>query len=122
MPDSLVEKMKEHDKMPKRGINNRIMTAGPWEPSWFESYNQKYMPNNTEFMYFDYEKMDQNVALISKEMEELGVKGAEKAYNLLRPYAFKKDLFQWMAMWKYGGIFMDAKVGFKHPVSDWVDF
>ena len=39
IPDSLVEKMKEQDKMPKSGINNRIMTAGPWEPSWFESYN-----------------------------------------------------------------------------------
>jgi hypothetical protein len=51
------------------------------------------MPNNTDFIYFDYDKMDQNVALISKEMEQLGVKGAEKAYNLLRPYAFKKDLF-----------------------------
>lgn len=76
IPDSLVEKMKEQDKMPKSGINNRIMTAGPWEPSWFESYNQKFMPNNTEFIYYDYDKQDQQVALISKEMEKFGIHGA----------------------------------------------
>jgi len=35
VPDSLVEKMKEHEKMPKRGINKLIMTSGPWEPDWF---------------------------------------------------------------------------------------
>ena len=59
VPDSFVEKMKEQDKIPKAGINNRIMTAGPWEPSWFEAYNQKFMPNHTEFVYYDYAKMDQ---------------------------------------------------------------
>ena len=114
--------MHEENKMPEKGIKNRIMTAGPWEPTWFESYNQKFMPNNTEFVYYDYPQMDQQVAQISKEMEQLGVKGAERAYNLLRPYAFKKDLFQWMALWKNGGIFMDAKVGFNHSVADWIDF
>jgi hypothetical protein len=57
------------------------------------------MPNNTEFVFYDYNKMDQTMSMISKEMEKVGVNGAEKAYNLLRPYAFKKDLFEWMAFW-----------------------
>ena len=47
VPDSLVEKMKEHNKMPKRGINNMILTSGPWEPEWYESFNSQYMPNGT---------------------------------------------------------------------------
>ena len=55
-------------------------------------------------------------------MEKFGIHGAQKAYNLLRPFAFKKDLFQWMALWQNGGIFMDAKIGFNHTVSDWIDF
>lgn len=38
--DSLVEKMKENNVMPGKGIPNRIMTSGPWEPEWFESYSQ----------------------------------------------------------------------------------
>ena len=57
------------------------------------------MPNNTEFVFYDYDKMDKTMSMISKEMEKVGVVGAEKAYNLLRPYAFKKDLFEWMALW-----------------------
>lgn len=66
--------------------------------------------------------MDEQVEMISKEMEKLGVTGAKKAYDLLRPYAFKKDLFEWMALWHYGGIWLDAKIGLQRNMSDWVDF
>ena len=59
--------------------------------------------------------------MISKEMEKLGIHGAEKAYNLLRPYAFKKDLFEWMALWHYGGFFIDVKMGLETPITDWID-
>jgi hypothetical protein len=93
IPDSLIEKMKENDVMPGKGIPNRIMTSGPWEPEWFESYSQQFMPNNTEFKYYNYTEVTSEVHRISKEMEKVGIKGAEQAYNLLRPYAFKKDLF-----------------------------
>ena len=57
------------------------------------------MPNNTDFVFYDYDKMDKEMSMISKEMEKVGVSGAEYAYNMLRPYAFKKDLFEWMALW-----------------------
>lgn len=107
--------------MPAKGITNRIMTSGPWEPKWFRSFNQKSMPNNTEFVFYDYDKMDQTMSMISKEMEKVGVVGAEKAYNLLRPYAFKKDLFEWMALWQYGGLYMDIKMGLMTNISDWID-
>ena len=108
--------------MPKRGIPNRLMYSGPWEPDWFKTLNQKFLPNNTEFMYFDYDSLDKNVSMISKEMEKVGIQGAQKAYNLIRSYAFKKDLYSWMALWHYGGIYMDLKMGFQHNVSDWIDF
>jgi hypothetical protein len=45
-------------------------------------------------------------------MEKFGIKGAYKAYQLTRPFAYKKDILQWMALWKHGGIMMDAKMGF----------
>lgn len=54
----MIEKMKEFKKMPKRGINNLIMTSGPWEPDWYESYNRKFMPDGTQFKYFNYSMMD----------------------------------------------------------------
>lgn len=77
--------------MPERGIPNRIMVLAPFEPQWFREFNQKQMPNNTEFVVYDYDKMDQEIALVSKEMEKLGVFGAEKAFKLSRPYANKKN-------------------------------
>ena len=67
------------------------MMLAPFEPTWFRSYNQKYMPNNTEFIVYDYDKMDEEISMISKELEKVGVFGAEKAYKLIRPYAYKKN-------------------------------
>jgi len=57
--------MKENDVMPGRGIPNRLMFSGPWEPEWYRSHNQKYLPNNTEFMYFDYDSIDKNMSMIA---------------------------------------------------------
>tara|TARA_B110000285_G_C15033605_1_gene568047 strand:+ start:467 stop:571 length:105 start_codon:yes stop_codon:yes gene_type:complete len=34
------------------------------------------MPNGTEFKFFNYSEIDQQVEMISKEMEKLGVEGA----------------------------------------------
>ena len=28
----------------------------------------------------------------------------------------------WLALWKHGGMFVDAKMGWTSPVSDWLDF
>ena len=54
-------------------------------------------------------------------MEKVGIHGADKAYNLLRPYAYKKDLFEWMALWHYGGLYMDVKMGLETNISDWIN-
>ena len=121
-PDSLVEKMKEQNKMPGKGINNLILTSGPWEPEWFETYSQKLLPNGTQYKYFNYEALDADVQMISQEMEKVGVKGAYKAFKMLRPKAFKADIWRWMALWHYGGIYLDAKMAFAKNVSDWISF
>lgn len=105
--------MKQYDAMPGRGIPNRVMMLAPnkMEPSWFRSYNQKMLPNGTEFIVYDYDSMDAEVKSISEEMEKFGIKGAYRAFQLTRPFAYKKDILQWMALWKHGGIMMDAKMG-----------
>jgi len=35
------------------------------------------MPKNTEFLYYNYSQVSSEVKRISKEMEKLGIKGAE---------------------------------------------
>jgi mannosyltransferase OCH1-like enzyme len=41
---------------------------------------------------------------------------------MLRPKAFRGDLWRWMALWYYGGVYSDAKYGFQIPVDQWLDF
>ena len=45
-------------------------------------------------------------------MDKMGVHGAYDAFKMLRAKAFKIDLWRWMALWYYGGIYMDAKMAF----------
>jgi mannosyltransferase OCH1-like enzyme len=58
---------------------------------------------------------------ISIELEEIGIFGAYRSFKLLRPRAFRSDLWRWMILWKNGGIYMDAKMAFNTTV-DWIDF
>lgn len=59
--------------------------------------------------------------MISDELELLGIAGAYKSFKLLRPRAFRADLWRLMATWYHGGIYIDAKLAFNSTV-DWIDF
>jgi mannosyltransferase OCH1-like enzyme len=58
---------------------------------------------------------------ISEDLEKMEIPGAYRAFKLLRPRAFRSDLWRWMVLWKNGGIYMDAKIAFNKTV-DWLDF
>ena len=58
------------------------------------------------------EQIEESVKMISQEMEEVGIHGAYDAFKMLRPKAYRADLWRWMALWHYGGLYMDAKMGF----------
>ena len=66
--------------------------------------------------------MDENVQMISQELEKIGVHGAYNAFKMMRPQAYKADLWRYMNLWYYGGIYADAKLGFDMPVENWIDF
>ena len=58
--------MIKENKMPKKGINNLILGAGPWEPKTFESYSQKFLPNGTNYMFLQGdEKVEESVKFLS---------------------------------------------------------
>jgi mannosyltransferase OCH1-like enzyme len=80
------------------------------------------MPEGSEIRYLFYDDLETDTKMISKELEKIGIKGAYEAYKMIRVRAFRSDLWRWMALWYYGGIYIDAKFGFQMPVSDWVDF
>lgn len=60
--------------------------------------------------------------MISKELEKIGVHGAYKAFKMLRPHAYRTDLWRIMSLWYYGGVYLDAKLGLDTPAENWIDF
>ena len=51
----------------------------------------------------------------------MGIHNAYRSWKLLRPRAFRSDMWRWMILWKYGGIYIDAKMAFASNV-DWLNF
>ena len=56
---------------------------------------------------------------MSLPLAAAGVPGAAKAFETLRPGAFKADLWRYAILWGCGGIYVDSKM---RLVSDWADF
>ena len=51
----------------------------------------------------------------------MGIHNVYRSWKLLRPRAFRSDLWRWMILWKYGGVYIDAKMAFDSNV-DWLNF
>jgi hypothetical protein len=83
--------------------------------------NRAVVAKGTEFRYYDYSALERSVSEISDSLEEVGVHGANKAFHELRPRAYRTDLWRYMVLWQNGGIYVDAKMTFRAPVSAWVN-
>jgi hypothetical protein len=81
--------------------------------------NQRYMPDGMRFRFFDDASMLQSAKDIANILDkEAGVHGAYSALKMLRPIAFRVDLWRAMILWEHGGIYMDADVALLGPL-DW---
>jgi hypothetical protein len=86
------------------------------------SFNRRHFPPETEFRFFDDDAMEADTQRIAGILSaEAGVTGALGAFKMLRPIAFKVDLWRAMALWENGGIYMDADVAMLAPLSQFVD-
>jgi len=101
VPDDMLQKMLETGYMPHKGISKKVFVTGPWEPKHIPELTQKYMPNGTELKFYlqGSKEMDDNTLMISKELDKIGVHGAYKAFKMLRPHAYKADLWRLMNLW-----------------------
>ena len=124
VPDDMLQKMIETGYMPHKGIPNKVHGMGPWLPKHFPELSHKYMPNGTEvhFLLQASKELDDNVQMISKELEKIGIHGAHDAFKMMRPHSYKSDLWRFMNLWYYGGLYMDAKLGLDAPAHEWIDF
>ncbi len=78
------------------------------------AWNEKHVPEGTEFRYLNDIEMETYVKEISEEMERTNlVNGCYKAWKSLKPWAYKSDIFRAMVLWRYGSLYMDHKVSWQ---------
>lgn len=71
---------------------------------------------------FTDEEMAKSVCEIDNMLVDAGILGARQAFANLRPGAYKADLWRYMVLWAYGGIYLDESVRLMANLSSWLDW
>lgn len=72
--------------------------------------------------FYNYERLDQSVLEISKELSDYGlISNTYQAYRRMNSRAFRSDLWRWMILWHEGGVFTDIKIELTSDL-DWINF
>eukprot|EP00401_Gymnodinium_catenatum_P083151 CAMPEP_0117554526 /NCGR_PEP_ID=MMETSP0784-20121206/50800_1 /TAXON_ID=39447 /ORGANISM="" /LENGTH=498 /DNA_ID=CAMNT_0005351695 /DNA_START=137 /DNA_END=1633 /DNA_ORIENTATION=- len=98
-------------------VNMSRRLAALWES------NLAKAPRGTELAYFHSQQVRESVRRISQSLSRAGiVDGAFEAWSVLRPWAFRADLWKYMMLWAHGGVYLDAKMSLTRPLAEWIDF
>ena len=76
-------------------------------------------PSHYRFLYYDDDAMMKSMAQLDPLLEAVGVSGTLKAFQDLRPGAFKADVWRYAILWACGGIYVDGKM---RLAQDWDAF
>ena len=95
-------------------------------PVFMFAHNKKYLPEGTELRYYSDDQMEVSVAQIAKEFADLtNVNGLNEAYHMLRPLAYRADLWRVLLLWSLPHdvpvFYADAKMLLTAPITDWID-
>lgn len=93
------------------------------EPNMLQKHNAKFLPENSEIRWVDDAMAAAMVRDVALEMMELGIlaKNFCVSYLNIRPGAFRADVWRAVALWKYGGLYLDHKVMFAVDIDDFID-
>lgn len=78
---------------------------------WPEDYNYHFYGNDD--MIASMQRLDR---ILGAE----GVPGVLDSFNLLRPWAFKADLWRYCILWACGGIYVDSKLAIAEDFDDFL--
>eukprot|EP00035_Acanthoeca_spectabilis_P014311 m.272029 g.272029 ORF g.272029 m.272029 type:complete len:608 (+) comp16106_c1_seq8:72-1895(+) len=67
-------------------------------------------PDDYQFHYFNDIQLEVSMVRLSRLIANAGVLDLYKAYQAVRPWAFKADLWRLAILWACGGIYLDAKL------------
>lgn len=98
-----------------------LFFTGPWSPDVIVEQNRRFAPAGTDFRYYNYAQLEQSAEEISGHLASAGVPGAYAAFRLLRPYSYRADLWRYMVLWMYGGLYLDAKMVLRTDITGLVD-
>mmetsp|Transcript_93220 Transcript_93220/g.216648 ORF Transcript_93220/g.216648 Transcript_93220/m.216648 type:complete len:315 (-) Transcript_93220:49-993(-) len=132
---------------PRRGIPRQVFITGPFAEesehgkriisnvtavSFLQTGSTRRAPRarfatlrreGATIRFFDDVGMNKSAYEISEALEKAGVvDSAFRAFALLRPMAFKADLWRYMVLWDQGGIYLDMNVRVLQNLSTWIDF
>ena len=99
--------------------NNKVFMTGPWVPTFLMEPDPMQDPY-VEVHVFNNTAMAMSVKLIDAELQEkVGLNGAWEAWESLRPWAFRADLWRYMILWSEGGVYLDSKIRIRAPLITW---
>jgi len=81
-------------------------------------------PKGAEIFYYTDEMIENSARQIAGEIEASqgwAPGRLSSAYNLLRPYAYKVDLWRCMVLWSFGGIYVDVNIRLMKNLSSFID-
>ena len=87
---------------------------------WMTSKNPLSMKNVSGFdvRWFNDEEVTKSMAILSKYVEPHGVYKAISAFNMVKPWAYKADIWRYAVLFKYGGIYLDHEVMLRYPLDE----
>lgn len=112
-------------------IVHNFLPAKNEESVWINKMQQQrasarfapHAPPGTKVWYYDNDQMRQSACKISQVLEQMGaVDGACYAFLNLRPGAFRADLWRYMVLWYYGGVYLDMNLVLQTSLENWIDF
>merc|ERR1712060_948308 len=96
--------------------------AGPRRAEGMERHNSEFLPPGATFHWVHDAGIVTMVKNITKELAFSGIiDGSFAAFLMLRPKEFRLDLWIYMVLWMYGGIYIDSSILFIRDVSELVD-
>ena len=95
------------------------LTAAHGGATWPAASTDIRWPSHYRFLYYDDDDMMKSMAQLDPLLEAEGVSGTLKAFQDLRPGAFKADIWRYAILWACGGIYVDGKM---RLAQDWDAF
>ena len=97
-----------------------LFVTSPWVNLDIVENNIMFIPHDMKIHIYNDTSMTQSAKLIDEELKRVAnVTGAWEAYQLLRPWAYRADLWRYMVLWSEGGIYLDGKMVLHAPIESW---